>query len=208
MFLIGRFGMNRNFVVLLCLMIPAAPLAADTGDALFLQSYSFPDLDKGIQAVSVCDDFIPVVSGNAQFINIWMALLSGQPEHLTIAIEQDGGSINPNFTFYVYSGLVSVVFTDTGDVYSGQPVYKASMVIPSGVSLVAGNRYWLEISLPVGGYWLAQQPLVFGSTMWVFNSDGWIPTDQIVGYEVDSFFEIYMPVSLERNSWASIKSSF
>jgi hypothetical protein len=200
--------MKSNLFTAVCLVVFASPLAADTGDALFLQSYSFPDLDKAIQAVSITDDFIPYTSGSVQFVYLWMLLISGQPEQLSLNVTVDAGDINPNTSLPYYTGVSQVTFVDTGDVLSGYPVMEATCVLPYALPLTAGNRYWLQINIPAGGYWLAQQPLVFGSTMWVYNAGEWISTMDLAEYDADGFFELYTPVALERNSWGSIKAFY
>lgn len=200
--------MSRCFGLIVCLLAFSVSVSAQTGDAIFLQSYSFSALNHGIQAVSLCDDFIPTSAGDVQFAKLWMILSGGQPSSLTFSIAADNGDIDPNTASNIYSGVAPATYVDTGDIFSGYSVIEVTCVLSSVVPVVTGSRYWLQMDVPVGGYWLGQEPLVFGSTMWVFNTSVWVTTVDQVGYEMDGFFELYKPVALERNSWGSIKASF
>jgi len=189
------------------LSIPFA-LMAQTGDALFAQAYSMESIDNGLQSVSLCDDFLPDVAGNLGNIELWMLLTSGQPPSITLGVLQDNGSVNPNNATPLFNSPLETIVEDTGDNFAGYDVYHVTCPVDQSVYLSGSQRYWLQLDVPVGGYWLCQNPLVFGSTMWVFTGGEYVSTVVQLGTAYDSFFILTMPVSLERNSWGAIKASF
>ena len=186
----------------------ALSAAAQTGDALFSQPYSPALCDQDLQSLALCDDFIPVQDGNVNFVRIWMVLLGGQPGNLTMVISEDLGSMDPNTATTVYSRVVPASYVNTGDLFEGNDVIEVTLTLPVTLSVETGSRYWLELNMPVLGYWLGQQPVVFGSSMWARSGSTWETSQSKFGFDVDSFFELFLPVSLDRNSWASIKASF
>jgi len=200
--------MNKKFLILAVCFLLAAPAASQTGDALFSQPYSFSLCDQQLQSLALCDDFIPSQEGDIAFLRLWMVLPGGQPGSLTIVISEDLGSIDPNTASTVYSGAVPASYVDTGDDFGGNDVMQVTLSLSSTVTVEAGMRYWLEANMPVLGYWLGQQPVVFGSSMWARTGSTWITSQSAFGFDVDGFFAVYLPVALERNSWASIKASF
>ena len=190
------------------LLFSSAVLLAQTGDALFTQAYSLENTDSAIQSVAICDDFLPDVSGQLGTIELWMLFDSGQPPTLSLSILQDNGSVNPNNAIEVFSSSLDATITDTGDDIFGSDIFHVSCSTDELVSLSGSQRYWLQLDVPVGGYWLCQNPLVFGSTMWVFAAGSYVTTTDQIGTAYDSFFVLSMPVALERNSWGAIKASF
>lgn len=200
--------MKKINVFLLVCFLPALPAVAQTGDALFSQPYSLGLCDQQLQSLALCDDFIPVQDGDINFVRMWMVLLGGQPGSLTLVISEDLGSTDPNTASTVYSAVVPASYVDTGDDFGGNDVMEVTLSLSSTVSVESGMTYWLEANMPVLGYWLGQQPVVFGSSMWARSGSSWMTSQDVFGFDVDGFFEVYLPVALERNSWASIKTSF
>lgn len=200
--------MKKFVLLIVCLSVSAGSLMAGTDSILFSQTYSFVSVDKSLQSQGLCDDFIPAFDGYIGEVDLWMQFLGGVPSSLTMTIGEDLGAIDPNTAPTLFTGVVPVSYDLTGDVYQGNSVYRVTCSLPSAVPVETGKRYWLKVTMPVLGFWLGQQPLVFGSSMWARTGSTWQTSQNAFGYDVDSFFNIYTPVSLERNSWASIKSSF
>jgi len=200
--------MNMTKWLLLVYFVLAVPVAAQTGDALFSQPFSIALCDQQLQSLALCDDFMPYQDGEVDFIRLWMVLLGGQPANLTVVISEDIGSMDPNTASTLFSGVVPATYVDTGEDFNGNDVIEVTLTLSSSVSVESGMRYWLEVNMPVLGYWLAQQPVVFGSSMWARTGSTWVTSQSAFGLDADSFFDIYLPVDLERNSWASIKTSF
>jgi hypothetical protein len=194
--------------MLICLSAFSVTLHAQTGDALFQQSFTAGEEDNALQSVSVCDDFLPEASGRLGQIDLWMLFASGLPPEISFAVLQDNGSVNPNSATIIFSSSLSADITDTGESFAGYSIYHVSCTVGAVVNLSGSQRYWLQMDVPVGGYWLCQNPLVFGSTMWVYSSSLFQTTVEVLGTPYDSFFDLYMPVALARNSWGSIKASF
>ena len=190
------------------LLFSSAVLLAQTGDALFTQGYSLENIDIGIQSVAICDDFLPDVSGQLGIIELWMQFVSGQPPSVTLSIREDDGSVDPNEATTVFSSSLAADIEDTGDVFQGYPVYHVTCDLDEVVNLNESQRYWLQLDVPVGGFWFAQTPLVFGSSMWVYTGGEFRNLLDVLGTAYDGFFVLSMPVALERNSWGSIKASF
>ncbi len=200
--------MNMIKLYILASILVALPAAAQTGDALFSQPFSLSLCDQQVQSLALCDDFIPTQDGETSFIRLWMVLLGGQPGNLTVVISEDLGSMDPNTATTLYSGVVPATYVDTGDDFDGNDVMEVTLALPSPVSVDSDMRYWLEVNMPVLGYWLGQQPVVFGSSMWARTGSTWMTSQSVFGFDLDGFFALYLPVALERNSWASIKASY
>lgn len=200
--------MNVTKQIMLMCLLTAVPALAQTGDALFSQPYSLALCDQQLQSLALCDDFIPYQDGEAYLIRLWMVLLGGQPANLTVVISEDLGSMDPNTASTLFSGVVPATYLDTGEDFNGNDVIEVTLTLPSVVSVESSMRYWLEANMPVAGYWLAQQPVVFGSSMWARTGSTWVTSQSAFGLDADGFFAIYLPVALERNSWASIKTLF
>ena len=161
-----------------------------------------------MQRVSIRDDFLPNRSCQLGSIQLWMLLTSGIPPTITLSVMEDNGSVNPNNATTVFSSSMDATITDTGDDMYGYDVYSVSCDLDQTLIVSGSQRYWLELTVPVGGYWICQNPLVFGSDMWVFYQGYYQTLESVIGTAYDSFFELYEPVALQRNSWGSIKASF
>lgn len=196
------------FKIYTAVLIFPVILLAQTGDALFTQDYSFGSIDNALQSVALCDDFLPDVSGHLGTIELWMLFNSGQPPSISFGILQDDGSVNPNNATVIFSSSLATTVEDIGDDFAGYDIYHISCSVDEVVNLNGSQRYWLQLDVPVGGFWLCQNPLVFGSTMWAFTGGEFVSTIDQLGTAYDSFFVLSMPVSLQRNSWGSIKASF
>ncbi|NOQ23224.1 MAG: hypothetical protein GQ565_11325 [Candidatus Aegiribacteria sp.] len=200
--------MKKYLFVFVCLAVFAVPLSAQTGDAIFTQTYSNADLETGFQSAFIADDFVPVFSGDVKFVVLWMVYTAGQPASIFLKISQDDGSVNPNTATYVAGGLSVASHVDTGDDLFGQDVIKTTCTFSSAGTLSTGNTYWLEVGIPASSYWCVQQPLVFGSTMWIYNQGQFVSTQVHLGKDYDTFFELRTSVAIERNTWGNIKASF
>ena len=198
---------SKSICILVALLLITSSYA-QTGDALFSQVFTLEAADNAIQSVSVCDDFLPNNSGQLGSVQLWMLFASGLPPTLTLSILEDNGSVNPNNATTIFNSSLSASITDTGDNLFGYDVYTVLCDLDESVMLSGSQRYWLELALPVGGYWICQEPLVFGSDLWVFDSGMYYTSESQFGTAYDTFFELYQPVSLQRNSWGSIKTSF
>ncbi len=196
----------RNTLIAVAVLVSAS--FAQTGDALFSQIYTLETADDAIQSVSVCDDFLPDRSGQLGSIQLWMLFASGLPPTITLSVMEDNGSVNPNNATTVFSSSMDATITDTGDDFYGYDVYAVSCDLDQTLVVSGSQRYWLELSVPVGGYWVCQNPVVFGSDLWLFAGGVYQTSESQLGTAYDAFFELYEPVALQRNSWGSIKASF
>lgn len=194
-------------VLLICVAIAFSAMA-QTGDELFLQTYSLGEVDIALQSVGICDDFLPYNQGNLGIVYLWMVLQSGYPPTITIAILEDDGSVDPNSASTLFSEPVVPTYTNTGDVLYGNDVILVSLDVSPTISVLGSQRYWLELTMPVGGFWLGQKPVVFGSPLWLYSGSQYVNSFEHWGTGYDTFFELYQPVALQRNSWGSIKTSF
>ena len=200
--------MRINMLIIYTAVFFSFSAFAQTGDELFMQTYSLDEVDIALQSVGICDDFLPYNQGSLGIVNLWMVFLSGNPPTITVAILEDDGSVNPNTANPVFSSPVVPSYTVTGDVISGEDVILVSLDISPAVNVSGSQRYWLELTMPVGGFWLGQKPVVFGSPLWLYSENQYVNSLEHWGTAYDTFFELYQPVSLERNSWGSIKASF
>ncbi|NOQ22820.1 MAG: hypothetical protein GQ565_09285 [Candidatus Aegiribacteria sp.] len=199
--------MNRYLGVLICLAVFAVPLSAQAGNAIFTQTYSFSDVDNSWRAIKLADDFSPDFSGDVQYVVLWVVYDVAQPASIFLRITEDNGDLNPNTATLVTSGLSPATHVDTGDWYGGD-IIQTTCILPTAAAVSSGKTYWLEVALPYPSYWLAQQPLVFGSTMWGYANGQFWSTQYLVQEDYDSFFELHIPLALENNTWGSIKASF
>ncbi|MCD4707421.1 MAG: hypothetical protein K8S62_06760 [Candidatus Sabulitectum sp.] len=181
---------------------------AQTGDAIFTQTYSYADAENGIQSASLADDFVPNFSGAFQHIVLWMTFQGTPPDDIFIIIAEDNGDIDPNTATALISGNLVPSMEDTGDLINGRSVYEVTLSFPTVTSVMAGELYWLEVGTVSGSYWIYQDPVVFGTSLWYFDAGQFHSIYEELGYSWDTFFEIRTPVALERSSWGSIKTSF
>ncbi len=196
--------------IIIFLVVSAFALSAyaQTGDALFTQTYSFAEAENGIQSSSLADDFVPIFSGDLQSVILWMTFQGTPPDDIFIKITEDNGDIDPNITTTLISGNLVPSMIDTGDLINGRSVYEVTLSFPTVTPVWAGELYWLEVGTVSGSYWIYQDPVVFGTSVWYFDAGQFHNIYDAFGYSWDTFFEIRTPVALERSSWGSIKASF
>lgn len=198
----------KILILLLILSVFALSALAQTGNSIFAQSYSFAEAENGVQSPSLADDFIPYFSGDFQFVVLWMTFQSTLPADIFIKITKDNGDINPNTATSLISGNLIPSMIDTGDLINGRSVYEVTLSFPTVTSVMAGELYWLQVGTLAGSYWIYQDPVVFGTSLWYFDAGQFQNIYDVYGYNWDSFFEIRTPVALDRSSWGSIKASF
>ena len=196
--------MVRFLNVIFVLTLVTGLSLAQTDNAIFLQSYEYSAVDGGTSYESVVDDFTPAFSGKIGSVLLYQYFDTTQPTSIFLEITKDNGDINPNTATRLYANSVDVSYVSTGDFVNSLEVFEITCDLTSDVSVQLDSLYWLEVGLVYNSFALYQDPVVFGSQMWFFQggqyhsySDSW-----------DSFFELVTPVSLQRNSWASIKNSF
>jgi len=178
-----------------------------TDSAVFAQTYtSLAEVDNSIRASRLVDDFSPEFSGDIQSIKVWVVYEGALPDSLYIGIQEDNGSSDPNSATLLASGVLPAVHVSTGDFYGGY-IVETTCTFPTAVPVSSNKTYWLEVR-PGAGYLIARNPLVFGSTMWGYQTGQYKSMVVLLGLAFDSFFELYTPTALARNSWGSIKASF
>ncbi len=197
----------KIIMLLLVASIFALSGFAQTGDAIFAQTYNFSDVDGGVTSASLADDFVPYFSGDIQHIVLWMIFTGTSPVDIFIEISEDNGDVNPNTVTSLISGNLVPSIVATGDSLFGYSVDEVTLTFPSAISVSAVELYWLEVGTVSGSYWVYQDPVVFGTSMWNYSAGQYHKLSES-GYNWDSFFEIRTPVALERSSWGSIKASF
>ncbi|NOQ21836.1 MAG: hypothetical protein GQ565_04185 [Candidatus Aegiribacteria sp.] len=201
--------MVKYITIFVCLAVFAVSLSAQTDNAIFSQTYVFENMRGMLSAEILADDFVPEFSGDVNYVVLWMVHTQGPPANIFLSITKDNGDNNPNTATPVTSGLSPATHVDTGTECLGNPVYQTTCTLPSAASVSAGETYWLEAKMPsFNSFWCAQQPLVFGSTMWVYHMDQFVTTMFLYQQEFDSFFELHDLLALEGNSWGAIKASF
>ena len=193
--------------IFLVVSVFALSAFAQTGDAIFAQTYNYPDVDGGVQAPSLADDFIPVFSGDFQFVVLWMCFTGTPPADIFVKISEDNGDVDPNTATSLISGNLVPSIVATGDSLYGYPINEVTFSFPSATSVTVGDLYWLEVGTIAGSYWVYQDPIVFGTSLWGYAA-GQYQELSAGGDNWDSFFEIRTPVALQRSSWGSIKASF
>ena len=196
-----------KIIIFLVVSVFALSAFAQTGNAMFAQTYNFDDVDGGVQSPSLADDFSPVFSGDFQFVVLWMCFTGTPPADIFIKITEDNGDIDPNTATSLISGNLVPSMIATGDSLYGYPINEVTLSFPSTTSVIAGELYWLEVGTVSGSYWVYQDPVVFGTSMWNYSAGQYHKLSES-GSNWDSFFEIRTPVALERSSWGSIKASF
>lgn len=196
-----------RIAIFLFISVFALSAFAQTGDAIFAQTYNYPDVDGGVTSASLADDFVPDFSGDFQFIVLWMIFTGTPPADIFIKISEDNGDMSPNSTTLLISGNLVPSIVATGDSLFGYPINEVTLSFPSTTSVIVGELYWLEVGTVAGSYWVYQDPVVFGTSMWSFSAGEYHRMSE-AGNNFDSFFEIRTPVALERSSWGSIKASF
>ena len=181
---------------------------AQTGNAMFEQTYSFAEAENGIQSASLADDFVPNFSGDFQSVVLWMTFQGTPPADIFIIVAKDNGDVDPNTAVMLISGNLVPSMEDTGDLINGDSVYEVTLSFPTATAVTAGELYWLGVGTVSGSYWIYQDPVVFGTSLWYFGAGQFNNIYDVFGYSWDTFFEIRTPVALERSSWGSIKASF
>ncbi|MCK5131121.1 MAG: hypothetical protein KAR40_03090 [Candidatus Sabulitectum sp.] len=194
-------------ILLLVVSVFALSAFAQTGNAIFAQTYNFSNVDGGAQSPSLADDFVPNFSGDCQFVVLWMIFTGTPPVDIFIKITEDNGDIDPNTATSLISGNLVPSIVATGDSLFGYSINEVTFSFPSTTSVIVGELYWLEVGTVSGSYLVYQDPVVFGTSMWNFTAGQYHKLSES-GYNWDSFFEIRTPVALERSSWGSIKASF
>ncbi len=194
-------------ILLLVVSVFAVSAFAQTGDAIFTQSYNFSDVDGGVTSASLADDFVPDFSGDIQHIVLWMVFTGSPPSDIFIELSEDNGDVNPNSAASLISGNLIPSIVANGDSLYGYPISEMTLSFPSATSVTVGELYWLEVGTVSGLYWVYQDPVVFGTSLWNFSAGEYHKMSE-AGDDFDSFFEIRTPVALERSSWGAIKASF
>ena len=195
---------NSIFLVVSVFVLTAF---AQTGSSIFAQTYNFSDVDGGVTSASLADDFIPDFSGDIQHVVLWMVFTGTTPADIFIEISEDNGDIDPNNATSLISGNLVPSIVATGDSLYGYPINEVTLSFPTATAVTAGELYWLEVGTVSGSYWVYQDPVVFGTSLWNFVAGQYHEMSES-GSNWDSFFEIRTPVALERSSWGSIKASF
>lgn len=185
----------------------AVSIFAQTGDAIFSQTYIFDDVDGGVTSASLADDFVPVFSGECKSVVLWMVFTGTPPVELFIKLSEDSGDVDPNTASTLISEDLVPSIVATGDSLFGYSISEITFTFSSTASVAAGELYWLEVGTVSGLYWIYQDPVVFGTSMWNYTAGQYHMMSE-TGDNWDSFFEIRTPVALQRSSWGSIKASF
>jgi hypothetical protein len=193
--------------ILLAVSVFALSAFAQTGDAIFSQTYSFAELENAFQSASIADDFVPYQSGDIQHVVLWMIFTGTPPVDIFVEVSEDNGDVDPNTATSLVSGNIALSIVATGDSLSGYSIDEVTLTLPMTISVMAGERYWLEVGTVAGSYWAYQEPVVFGTSMWNYTAGQYHEMSE-AGDNYDSFFEIRTPVALQRSSWGSIKASF
>lgn len=198
----------RFSILFLVFSIFSLAAFAQTGGAMFTQTYSFADAENGIQSASLADDFVPNFTGVFEYVVLWMTFQGTPPDDIFIAVAKDNGGVDPNTSTVITSGNLALSLEDTGDTINGRNVYEVTLEFPTATSVTAGDLYWLEVGTVSGSYWIYQDPVVFGTSLWNFDAGQFHNIYDEFAFSWDTFFEIRTPVALARNSWGAIKASF
>lgn len=194
-------------------MVSSNSGGTDSGD-MFSQTYDFSQIVSayGDPLDAVADDFILSENNNLWKIVIWTCYSGSQqlPENFALEVLRDNGDIDPSTASPIWQEYLSCTRTDTGDNYNYRDIYETVFFPSSPPALEAGQRYWLSVHIPSG--YAAPFVMVknneFGSIVWVKGAF-WRDAEEQFGHTTDMFFDLYsVPSSLERVSWASVKSSF
>ena len=196
-----------KITIFMVLSVFALSAYAQTGDAIFTQTYDLDDVDGAVTSASLADDFIPEFSGDIQSVVLWMCFTSTPPADIFIKISENDGDVNPNTATSLISGNLVPSIVATGDSLYGVPINEVTLSFPTATSVIVGELYWLEVGTISSSYLVYQDPVVFGTSMWNYTAGQYHKLSES-GYNWDSFFEIRTPVALQRSSWGSIKASF
>ncbi len=132
---------NKFLVFTLCLAFFAVPLSAQTGDTIFTQTYSFAEVEDGIQSANLADDFTPDYSGDIRYVVIWMLYSGTQPDKIFLKITEDNGDIDPNTATTIISGVFPATHVDTGDDKWGFDVIQTTCTLSGTASASTSNNY-------------------------------------------------------------------
>ena len=196
---------------------PTTTGSDNTDGCVFSQTYSFPDIQNayryfhsGTGVGYICDDFILDNDATVRSIHLWMSYPDDLPMTYDMLFIHDSGDVNPNNGAVVWSGTVVLTHIDTGDDWYGTVWETIGEISPTEYpDLMAGERYWVVLTFQGNEFWLVRAP-IFGSNPWGGQT---ITTLQDVSAyfseDSDTFFEIWdSPVSCQRETWGSIKSTF
>ncbi len=188
-------------------MVSSLPGGTDSGD-MFSQTYSFPQIVSayGDPLHEVADDFILSENNNLWKIVIWTRYTGSQslPEHFTLEILLDNGDVDPSTASTIWQEWLPCTRTDN---YVGYDIYETVFFPSVPPALESGQRYWLSVHIP-SGISVMVKDNEFGSIVWVKDAF-WRTAEEKYGHTTDMFFDLYsVPSSLDRVSWASVKSSF
>ena len=194
-------------------VISAPSGGTDAGD-MFSQTYNFPGIVSayGDPLNEVADDFILSENNNLWKIVIWTCYSGSQPlpENFFLEVLLDNGDIDPSTASPIWQEYLPCTRTDTGDCFVGRHIYETVFFPANPPALAAGQRYWLVVHIPSGyaAPFVMVKDNEFDSIVWVKEST-WSTAEERFGHTTDMFFDLYsVPSSLERVSWASVKSSF
>lgn len=199
--------MERAFRYLLVVFSFSVASFSESG-AVFSQAYDPDAASDGLQSFSLADDFVPYYTSHLSDVITWMTFNGIRPPSITLAILQDRGDMDPNNAILRYSDVLPAVYQSTGHYLFGSTVYEVTCTSTDWILLTGGQTYWIVLFVPVNGFVTCQNPLLFGSELHVDQGGVYQPISSLIGYELDSYFEIHGTVALERNSWGSIKASF
>lgn len=183
------------------------PAPASDG-TLYEQPYDFPNLSNGIYVhqptFGGADNFTFTASAEVRSITFWTVFTgAGHPFDIAVDIYEDASGTMGNHFWGETVPAAYQTETLTGDQSWGFDLYRSDLQLQNFPTVPAGD-YWLSMSVigstdPVG--WLVCDP-TYPPNMYQYNN-GWAT----VLY--DGWFGLYdHDVSLSRNTWAFIKSTF
>ena len=185
-----------------------------TGYAMSSQNFTEPEYDSG-----VADDVEFATETTINKIRFWGGYWNGtNPVPIDSPIEiylyMDDGTGNaptlPEHTSAIASWIIPV--GDYTEVADGAN-YMVEYVFPTWVVFEAGQKYWIEYrkAMPFAGCgqygWVQAEPITLSSCVQGFPALG---TAYWTAQSIDAAFELIWDdaVSLDRETWAGIKSSF
>ncbi len=189
-----------------------------TDFVVYSQPYVFTDLANGIRHYTgvegwACDDFILSSDAEIEGVQFYIVYAGYAPTSYELVFAEDAGDSDPNNYTTVWSATVPCTLVDTGDDNWGFTIYEVNCDIPSAFpSITAGPRYWLALRFHHQGvldYVLVTETIT-GSMAWSGGTQtSYVNTLTKFGTQYDIFFNIFETVmSLESQTWGSIKSSF
>lgn len=194
-------------------MVSSHSGGTDAGD-MFSQTYNFSQIVSayGDPLDHVADDFILTQNDNLWKIVIWTCYNGSQPlpEYFALKVLRDNGDITPSTASQIWYEYLPCTRVDTGDNFVGRDIYETTFFVSNPPALVAGQRYWLDVQIPSGyaSPFVMVKENEFGSIVWV-KETSWQSVEDRFGHTTDMFFDLYsVPCSLERVTWASVKSTF